>query len=443
MSKKLKTTTSYIIIGIIFAVVIAGAAIYYAYQEGRKYVTASENGYNMAFFELVDYVQNVETYLAKALISTTPEHGAETLTNVWREASVAQSCLAQLPINSNELENTSKFLNQVSDYSYSLSRKAIGGENLSQEDFNNIKQLHTYSLDLENTLNQLSTDLNSGRIKWNELRDEGTKAFATQVSSITKDSFSNLEENFHEYAGLIYDGAFSEHISSAEKKGLTGEDIDEEKAKEIVNQFYGTDKIDNIESHGYSENAEIPSFDFNVKMKEGDIDATISISKKGGHVIFANYNRAVGAETLTQERADEIAKEFLNNHGYSNMKETYYLKQNGMSTDITKNMLKHCEGSIGKAIKINNLKDQYMQIEKIINTLEKQNITKIWREAEVIIDLLNYMEIVIYNLIKTENKINYINTIHIIEQTKQRILANANYDMSIDNLLLKLWEEVN
>ena len=323
MSKKLKTTTSYIIIGIIFAVVIAGAAIYYAYQESREYITASENGYNMAFFELVDYVQNVETYLAKALISTTPEHGAETLTNVWREASVAQSCLAQLPINSNELENTSKFLNQVSDYSYSLSRKAIGGENLSQEDFNNIKQLHTYSLDLENTLNQLSTDLNSGRIKWNELRDEGTKAFATQVSSITKDSFSNLEENFHEYAGLIYDGAFSEHISSAEKKGLTGEDIDEEKAKEIVNQFYGVDKIDN---------AEIPSFDFNVKMKESDINATISVSKKGGHVIFANCNRAVSAETLTQERADEIAKEFLNNHGYSNMKETYYLKQNGIVT---------------------------------------------------------------------------------------------------------------
>lgn len=47
----------------------------------------------------------------------------KTLTNVWREASVAQSCLAQLPINSNELENTSKFLNQVSDYSYSLSKK--------------------------------------------------------------------------------------------------------------------------------------------------------------------------------------------------------------------------------------------------------------------------------------------------------------------------------
>ena len=40
----------------------------------------------------------------------------------------------------------------------------------------------------------------------------------------------------------------------------------------------------------------------------------------------------MSAETLTQERADEIAKEFLNNHGYSNMKETYYLKQNGIVT---------------------------------------------------------------------------------------------------------------
>lgn len=323
---------SYITIGIILAVVIVGAIIYYAYQETRRYITVSENKYNMSFFELVDYVQNVETYLAKALISTTPEHGAETLTNVWREASVAQSHLAQLPINSHELENASKFLNQVSDYSYSLSRKNIAGKSLSQEDLKNIKELHTYSLELENTLNQLSTDLNNGRIKWGELKDEGTRAFATQVSTITKDSFSNLEENFHEYAGLIYDGAFSEHITSAEKKGLTGDDIDEEKAKELVKKFYGEDKIERIDSHGFSENAEIPSFDFNVKMKDSDNIATISISKKGGHVIFANYNRTVNAETISQEKANEMAKDFLNKHGYTNMKETYYLKQNGIVT---------------------------------------------------------------------------------------------------------------
>lgn len=328
---KMTNKMSISIIAIILAIAIVATIAYYAYQTTRKYRTATENQYNMSFFELVDYVQNVETYLAKALISTTPEHGAETLTNVWREASMAQSYLSQLPISSNELENTSKFLNQVSDYSYSLSRKNISGEKLTEEDLKNIKDLHTYSVELENTLNQLSTDLNDGRIKWGELTTEGTKAFATQVSTITSDSFSSLEENFHEYAGLIYDGAFSEHLTSTEKKGLTGDDIDEERAKQIVTEFYGSDKIEEIKSNGFTENAEIQSYDFNVKMKDKNT-ANISVSKKGGHIIFANCNKTVNAETISQERADEIGKDFLDKHGYSNMKETYYLKQNGIVT---------------------------------------------------------------------------------------------------------------
>lgn len=329
---KLTDKMSITIIAIIIAIAIVAAIAYYAYQETIKYRVAMENQYNMSFYELVDYVQNVETYLAKALISTTPEHGAETLTNVWREASMAQSYLSQLPISSNELENTSKFLNQVSDYSYSLSRKNISGEGLSEEDLKNIKDLHTYSVELENTLNQLSTDLNNGRIKWSELTNKGTIAFATQVSTITSDSFSSLEENFHEYAGLIYDGAFSEHLTSTEKKGLTGDDIDEEKAKQIVTEFYGSDKIEEITSNGLTENSEIPSYDFSVKIKENGEISTISVSKKGGHIIFANYNKTVNAETISQEQADQIGKEFLNKCGYQNMKETYYLKQNGIVT---------------------------------------------------------------------------------------------------------------
>ena len=119
------------------------------YKKQTEYRQASENSYNQAFYELVDYVQNVENYLGKSLISTTSEHGAETLTRVWKEANLAQTYLSQLPISSNELENTSKFLNQVSDYSYTLSRKNINNEPLSQEDLDNLKELHDYSVNLE------------------------------------------------------------------------------------------------------------------------------------------------------------------------------------------------------------------------------------------------------------------------------------------------------
>ena len=317
-----------IIVGLLIVVAILGFILY---KKQREYRQASENSYNAAFFELVDYVQNVETYLAKSLISSTPEHGAETLTNLWREANLAQAYLSRLPIESQELENTEKFLNQVSDYSYSLSRKNIYNESLSDEDFNNLKELHTYSQELENTLNQLSDDLNTGRFSWGELTEKGTVAFAQQVDNISKESFSNLEENFHEYSGLIYDGAFSEHLTNAEPKGLTGDDIDEDQAKEIAENFIGIENIKETSNLGYFENATISNYGFSIK-KNNDETVNISISKKGGHVISMNANRDVNTESITQEQADEKGKQYLESKGFSNMKETYYLKQDGIVT---------------------------------------------------------------------------------------------------------------
>lgn len=317
-----------IIVGLLIVVAILGFILY---KKQREYRQASENSYNAAFFELVDYVQNVETYLAKSLISSTPEHGAETLTNLWREANLAQAYLSRLPIESQELENTEKFLNQVSDYSYSLSRKNIYNESLSDEDFNNLKELHTYSQELENTLNQLSDDLNTGRFSWGELTKKGTVAFAQQVDNISKESFSNLEENFHEYSGLIYDGAFSEHLTNAEPKGLTGDDIDEDQAKEIAENFIGIENIKETSNLGYFENATISNYGFSIE-KNNDETVNISISKKGGHVISMNANRDVNTESITQEQADEKGKQYLESKGFSNMKETYYLKQDGIVT---------------------------------------------------------------------------------------------------------------
>ena len=326
---RLKKAHMLSIIFIALMVIIVLAAVLIKNQKTAK--QASENSYNMAFYELVDYVQNVETYLAKSLISSTPEHGAETLTNVWREANLAQAYLSQLPIESQELENTEKFLNQVSDYSYSLSRKNIYNESLTDEDLKNLKDLHTYSVELENTLNQLSDDINSGRIKWNELTNKGSTAFAQQVSTSSLEGFSNLEENFHEYSGLIYDGAFSEHLTSSEPKGLTGDDIDEETAKQKAIDFIGKDNVKEVENLGYSENATIPEYNFSIKTASED-SINISISKKGGHIVYMNSNRSVNTEVISQEEANAKGKEFLSNHGFKDMKETYYLKQDGIVT---------------------------------------------------------------------------------------------------------------
>ena len=329
-----KKKVNYLYVAIALLVVACIALGIGMYNKQKEYTLATENGYNMAFYELVDYVQNVENYLAKSLISTSPEHGAETLTNVWREANLASSYLSQLPIQTNELLNTQKFLNQVSDYSYSLSRKNINDEQLSQEDLNNLKDLHDYSIELANNLNQMSLDMSNGKLSWSDISKNNTPELAQQVSNVDEGIFSNINKSFEEYAGLIYDGAYSEHVNEGQMKFLVDkEDIDEEKAKNIALDFIGRDRVEEITSNGYIENGKIPAYDFSAKLKDGDdVYSYISISKKGGNVITMNCNRDVVAETISPDDAKNIGYDFLTQKGFPNMKDTYYTIQDGIIT---------------------------------------------------------------------------------------------------------------
>ena len=329
-----KRKVNYLYVAIALLVVACIALGIGMYKKQKEYTLATENGYNMAFYELVDYVQNVENYLAKSLISTSPEHGAETLTNVWREANLASSYLSQLPIQTNELLSTQKFLNQVSDYSYSLSRKNINNEELSQEDLNNLKDLHDYSIELANNLNQMSLDMSNGKLSWSDISNSNTPELAQQVSNVDEGIFSNINKSFEEYAGLIYDGAYSEHVNEGQMKAIAGDaDIDEETAKNRALDFIGKDRVEEITSNGYIENGKIPAYDFSAKLKDGDnIYSYISISKKGGYVITMNCNRDIVAETISADDAKKIGSDFLTQKGFPNMKDTYYTMQDGIIT---------------------------------------------------------------------------------------------------------------
>ena len=317
-----------IIIGILILAI--GILSYFLYQNMNKTKIANENMYNSNLYELMNYVQNVETYLAKATISSSSTHAAETLTYLWREANLAETYLSNLPVQSQELENTAKFLNQVSDYSYSLSRKNIKGEELSDEEFNNLEELHTYSLSLEDTLNQLAWDLENGSISWKELAQTEKDQFSQAVSSEI-DMFSTLEENFHEYSGLIYDGAFSEHMTTSEPKMITGEEVTEEDAKNKVREFMQDKNIQEINTLEQSQNTNIPAYNFSVKTEQNE-NCAISVSKKGCYVVYSNCNRDIGEQVWSYEDANKKGQEFLEKVGIKNMQNTYYLNESGILT---------------------------------------------------------------------------------------------------------------
>ena len=125
-----------------------------------------------------------------------------------------------------------------------------------------------------------------------------------------------------------------------------------------------------------------------------------------------------------------------------------YLEENNQIKINSQIMIKAFQGSIGKAIELKDKQEQYEKIENLIYGLEKMDVVDLVNKAEFLYsskddktEILDYMEVILMNIAKTSNK--YAQTIEIVEQTKKRLAANANYDMSIDNMLFKIWETVN
>ena len=132
-----------------------------------------------------------------------------------------------------------------------------------------------------------------------------------------------------------------------------------------------------------------------------------------------------------------------------------YISKRKMMENPSNSLLTMCNGSIGKLIKINQNLEEYSEIEKNTNDLingKIKNIVKmlnqfgiLYRSKEIVTDLLDYMIVITYEYI-SDNKDyrkKFLNLIEIIENTKLRLMSNTNYDMCIDDLLLKIWEEIN
>ena len=316
-----------IMIGILFALVVISGI--YMLNLKEQYATVTENGYNESFNNLVNYMNNIENFLAKLQVSKSSNIATDNLVQIWKEANLASVYISKIPNREDDLENVSKFLNQLSDYSYTLSKQTIDGKELTDEDFENIKKIHGMSKDIEESLNQMTEELNSGEIKWSDFTKKSTE-YAQSVDNFS--IFSNLDTNLKEYEGLIYDGAYSNHVSKENKKGLTGNDISEEDAKGKIRGFFKDKNVEDIKSNGFIENVEIPYYNFNVSFFGDSRKINISISKKGGHIIEFNSDYNVKDEKLSLEDAKKKGKEFLDSHGFPSMEETYFIKQNNILT---------------------------------------------------------------------------------------------------------------
>lgn len=284
-----------------------------------------QDGYNRSMYDFVADVNNVENEIAKLKITSNDTYTLTTLASVFAKANSAKSNLDVLPFSENSVSNVSKFLTQVSDFSYSLMRNVINGENIANYK-EQIDTIYTKISDLSKVTEEIYAELNSKSIKWDELEKIGNEKLNTSSAEEELSAVNKIGKTFTEYEGIIYDGAFSNHILTIEPAFLTGVDLSHEDVKNILIQKLNLESINFIEE----QNGRIPLYVYEAKMKNDEIMKTIYATKQDGIVYQMVSDREVEHEIIDIKQAEQNALDFINRLGIENVEATYYLKNQNM-----------------------------------------------------------------------------------------------------------------
>ncbi len=317
----------------ILAIALVGVTWWgiYQYRQTADMKVRLENQYNRSFHELVDYVDDIQTSLNKGMLVSSPAQMASVSGEIFRKSTAAKACLGQLPVSDVQLENTSKFLSQVGDYTYVLSQNMINDEKITEEEYNNLKSLSSYAKTLNDSLLKMqgavySGDISFGKIAYETKRFLGNQDAKAADGGVLED-LEKVEKEFQEYPSLIYDGPFSEHIENMKPVMLEeAAEIDQETARQKAAAFLGDENV-KFESDVQNNNMDAYSF------TAGDDGSTsVSLTKKGGYVIYYIKDRLVESENMGFEQATQRAQEFLSAKGFQNLKRSYYDKGENIAT---------------------------------------------------------------------------------------------------------------
>ena len=108
---------------------------------------------------------------------------------------------------------------------------------------------------------------------------------------------------------------------------------------------------------------------------------------------------------------------------------------------LTENVVKFVSGSIGQAIDIvkNNLFEKFNQVEKVYNCIKNKDVINALLESSNVKfnenQLFDYFEYLLYiNM--------HYSCIKYVERAKSRLKYNGNYDIVIDNMILKIIDSI-
>ena len=302
------------------------------YARAEDYRRQLDNGYRQAFTELTTAAGELDAALEKVTYATTPSLFASLCAQTYAKALAAQTALGELPYGNVELEQTAAFFAKAGDYATAMARGAGAEGVCTDENRETLRGLAAAAGELSATLQELQLQLDGGA-----LHPEDVAAVEARLAAAAEDggqitggsAFQTVEADFPQVPTLIYDGPFSEHLSSRTPQMLEGlPQVTEEEARRAAAAFAGLRaEVFTPTSDGAGN---LPAWGFSALADGGEL--YVEITKQGGQVLQMLSSRPVGEAALSRKEGVEQAAAFLEEHGYRDMAPSYFLEGDGILT---------------------------------------------------------------------------------------------------------------
>jgi len=324
-----------ILLGVLIVIGLAiGAALWSS--QVFKQASASENAleasYQSNFFNLIENIENLDVLLGKILASNSDGQDTITFVTVWSMAEVAKTNLSNLPLGTASMMRSNEYLAQLGDFCYSLAQKTSKGQEITESEWQKVRQLHQENRTIHNELRELLSLMQEKQVRFGSLANADEAADLTSESQDILDGFGKLDERLqNEVPTLTYDGPFSDHVVNRTPRGLTGQVIDKNQAAKTALQF-----AENI-NPGTKYSAEpsgpakgrINSYSVTLQSETaGRSDLFFGISQKGGHVILMmDTGEPAKVKRLSIKQATRKAEEFVQKLGLGEFVVTGHLAE--------------------------------------------------------------------------------------------------------------------
>lgn len=308
--------------------IVLGSSALIGHATAKKYKDTIEYEYTRALGELSNHISNLEIALEKGVYANTSTQQHAISAKLLSESNLAKSSLGQLPLSDEDTENINKFIAQVGDFASYMSSNVSRGNGITNDEMKNFKTLRDYAKSISDELNIITARFSYTGAKINNDNGKYKTLSAAAKSMDTPNinsGFHDMNEGFTDYPTLIYDGPFSDHILQMKPKFLdNNEEVSTDFAIQKVANFLGSNK-DEIKITGENK-SNLALYDISCN------DISVAVTKKGGYINYILNSRTVNEENLGFNEAAQKAREYLNNHGISNMTESYYIISNGVCT---------------------------------------------------------------------------------------------------------------